>query len=329
MGATRRSRVSLVLFAVVLLGFVAGCGGRVGENGRIGVVYMDAQGFYAGVRVGMQQAAAAQGSAPQLLQVNAQGDASMESTFIDQVSAAKVDALILSPASATASVPAIKLAHSSGIPVICYNTCITDASARHYVSAYVLGDPVEFGRMLGVRAAEHFRSTGKTDPQIAVVNCEFVEVCIQRRQGFEQALKDQLPAATIVANQEGSTIDEAVDVAERILTAHPDVDAFYGEAGGATMGAVRAVQARGKVGQTVVFGSDMSTEAAQALADGQVLKGVVDISGIAVGKLAGEAAEQVRRGEFASYRVVPAPIDLYGAPERGQAWLAAHPDGVP
>ncbi|SFS90211.1 substrate-binding domain-containing protein [Saccharopolyspora flava] len=329
MGATRRSRIGLVLFAVVLLGLVAGCGGRVGENGRIGVVYMDAQGFYAGVRVGMQQAATAQGDAPQLLQINAQGDASMESTFIDQVSAAKVDALILSPASASASVPAIKLAHRSGIPVVCYNTCITEESARQYVSAYVLGDPIEFGRMLGNRAAEHFRSVGKPDPRIAVVNCEFVEVCIQRRQGFEQALKEQFPGATIVANQEGSTIDEAVDVAERILTAHPDVDAFYGEAGGATMGAVRAVQARGKVGQTVVFGSDMSTEAAQELADGKVLKGVVDISGIAVGELAGKAAGEILRGDSPSYHVVPAPIDLYGTSEQGRAWLTAHPDGVP
>ncbi|MEU6641878.1 substrate-binding domain-containing protein [Saccharomonospora sp. NPDC046836] len=330
MGATgRRRRVGLALAAVVLLGLVAACGGRVGENGRFGVVYMDAQGFYAGVRVGMEQETAAVGQAPQLLQLNAQGDASKESTFIDQVSAAKVDALILSPASATASVPAIELAHDSGIPVICYNTCIAEESAREFVSAYVLGDPVRFGALLGDQAADYFRSIGRADPKIAVVNCEFVEVCIQRRVGFEEALHAKLPAATIVANQEGATIDQAVDVAERILTAHPDVDAFYGEAGGATMGAVRAVQARNKVGSTVVFGSDMSTEAAQALAAGDVLKGVVDISGIAVGKLAAQAAEQVRNGELTTYTVVPAPIDLYGTPQQGKDWLRAHPDGVP
>ncbi|SFJ27481.1 simple sugar transport system substrate-binding protein [Amycolatopsis sacchari] len=330
MGATGRlGRAGLALAAVVLLGLVAACGGKVGENGRFGVVYMDAQGFYAGVRAGMQQEAEALGHVPQLLQINAQGDASKESTFVDQVSAAKVDALILSPASATASVPAIKLAHSSGIPVICYNTCIAEDSARKYVSAYVLGDPVRFGALLGDQAAEHFRSVGKAEPKIAVVNCEFVEVCIQRRQGFEQALKAKLPGASIVANQEGATIDDAVDVAERILTAHPDVDAFYGEAGGATMGAVRAVQARGKTGQTVVFGSDMSTEAAQALAAGTVLKAVVDISGIAVGKLAARAADQVRRGDLKTYTVVPAPIELYVGPQQGGAWLTAHPDGVP
>ncbi|MGP4020625.1 substrate-binding domain-containing protein [Saccharopolyspora sp. 5N708] len=331
MGATgrRSGKAALALAVVALFALVTGCGGKVGENGRFGVVYMDAQGFYAGVRVGMQQEVTALGRAPQLLQLNAQGDASKESTFIDQVSAAKVDALILSPASATASVPAIKLAHDSGIPIICYNTCIADDRARQFVSAYVLGDPTRFGGLLGERAADYFRSIGKSNPKIAVVNCEFVEVCIQRRHGFEQALHAKLPGAQIVANQEGSTIDEAVDVAERILTAHPDLDAFFGEAGGATMGAVRAVQARNKVGQTVVFGGDMSTEAAQALAADEVLKGVVDISGIAVGRLAAKAADQVRTGELGAYTVVPAPIDLYATPQQGQDWLRAHPDGVP
>jgi simple sugar transport system substrate-binding protein len=325
----RLGDASLALLAVAVLSLVAACGGTLGENGRFGVVYMDAQGFYAGVKAGMQQEADAMGQAPQLLQINAQGDASKESTFVDQVSAAKVDALILSPASASASVPAIRLAHESGIPVVCYNTCITEESARQYVSAYVLGDPVRFGALLGDRAAEHFLAAGVADPEIAVVNCEFVEVCISRREGFEQALRAKLPDAQIVANQEGATIDEAVDVAEQILTAHPDVDAFYGEAGGATMGAVRAVHARGKVGRTVVFGSDMSTEAAEALTSGEVLKAVVDISGIAVGRLAARAAEQARSGELTSYTVVPAPIDLYAEAGQGRAWLGAHPDGVP
>ncbi|PXY27373.1 substrate-binding domain-containing protein [Prauserella muralis] len=330
MGATgRRGRTARALAAVALLGLVAACGGKVGENGRFGVVYLDAQGFYAGVRAGMQAEAEAIGHSPQLLQLNAQGDASKESTFIDQVSAAKVDALILSPASATASVPAIELAHDSGIPVICYNTCIAEESARKYVAAYVLGDPVRFGALLGERAAEYFRSAGERAPRIAVVNCEFVEVCIQRRLGFEKALRAELPGARIVANQEGATIDEAVDVAERILTAHPDIDAFYGEAGGATMGAVRAVRARNKVGQTVVFGSDMSTEAARALADEDVLKGVVDISGIAVGKLAARAAQRARSGQLSDYTVVAAPIELYSTPRHGTEWLRTHPDGVP
>ncbi|MBQ1081977.1 substrate-binding domain-containing protein [Nocardiopsis sp. B62] len=324
---TSRALVSLAAALCVLV--LAGCGARLGEDGRIGVVYMDAQGFYAGVRQGMQNHAENSGRELQLLELNARGDASEESTFVDVASSADVDVLVLSPVSATASIPALRLAHESGIPVVCYNTCIEDEAAREYVTSYILGDPHEFGRRLGDAAAEHFEGEGVHDPQIAVLNCEFVEVCVQRREGFEEALFARLPDARIVANQEGATIDEAVDVGERLLTAHPDLDAFYGEAGGATMGAVRAVSNRGRVGDVVVFGSDMSTDAARALADHRVLKANVDISGTAVGLLAGETVERIIAGEELEEFVTPAPVDLYTTPEHGEEWLEEHPDGIP
>ncbi|MEK8141818.1 hypothetical protein NKH18_01675 [Streptomyces sp. M10(2022)] len=57
-------------------------------RGRVGLVYMDAQGFYAGVRKGMQDSVSSLGDEVQLLELNAQGDASKESTFVDTVSAA-------------------------------------------------------------------------------------------------------------------------------------------------------------------------------------------------------------------------------------------------
>ncbi|MEU0491421.1 substrate-binding domain-containing protein [Nocardiopsis sp. NPDC006139] len=329
MGRRPPRRPLAALAAVMCVLVLAGCGARLGEDGRIGVVYMDAQGFYAGVRQGMQDYAEGSGSEIQLLELNARGDASEESTFVDIASSADVDALVLSPVSATASIPAVRLAHESGVPVVCYNTCIEDEAAREYVTSYILGDPHEFGRLLGEAAADHFEAEGVDDPSIAVLNCEFVEVCVQRREGFEEALFDRLPDAEIVANQEGATIDEAVDVGERLLTAHPGLDAFYGEAGGATMGAVRAVTNRNLAGEVVVFGSDMSTDAARALADHRILKANVDISGTAVGLLAGETVQRIIAGDAPEEFVTPAPIDLYTTPEDGQEWLQAHPDGIP
>ncbi|GAA4889269.1 substrate-binding domain-containing protein [Streptomonospora salina] len=325
-----RSRALAAFTAVLCAVSLAGCaGGRLGENGRVGVVYMDAQGFYAGVRDGMRDHSQSSGDGLQLLELNAQGDASEESSFVDVASSADVDALVLSPVSATASIPAVRLAHESGVPVVCYNTCIEDEAARKYVTSYILGDPHEFGHLLGDAAADHFESEGVTDPKIAVLNCEFVEVCVNRREGFENALFDRLPDAEIVANQQGSTIDEAVRVGERVLTAHPDLDAFYGEAGGATMGAVRTVKTSGRTGDVVVFGSDMSTDAARALDDHTILKADVDISGLAVGRMAGETVEDILAGEGSGEFITDAPIDLYTTPEDGARWLEEHPDGIP
>lgn len=97
--------------------------------------------------------------------------------------AQQVDAIMLSASSATASTPAIKQAHDAGIPVICYNTCIAEPELSEYVSAYMLGDTVEFGRRLGEAAAAYFKKQGIEDPKIGVVNCEFVEVFVERRKG--------------------------------------------------------------------------------------------------------------------------------------------------
>ncbi|MDV3128055.1 substrate-binding domain-containing protein [Mycobacterium sp. 21AC1] len=328
---TRSLRRRVIQSAAVLMIAVlavSGCS-RIGENGRIAVVYLNAEGFYAGVKAGVQKTFDDTGDAPQLIEINAQSDPSQESAFIDTVSSVQVDALILSPTSAEASIPAIRLAHASGIPVICYNTCITEADARKYVDSWILGSPKEFGRIGGEQMGKYFRDQGIVDPKVAVVNCEQFEVCIQRRQGFEEALLALVPGAQVVANQQGLLVDEAVRAAERILTAHPDLNAFYGEAGSMTVGAVRAVQARGLAGQVVVFGGDMSTQIAQMLQEGSVLKGIADISGITVGEMAAESALHILNGERPETLIVDAPVDAHQGPGDGARWLQEHPDGIP
>jgi sugar transport system substrate-binding protein len=138
-----------------------------------------------------------------------------------------------------------------------------------------------------------------------------------------------VPGARIVANQQGLQLDEAVERGEQLLTAHPGIDAFYGEAGSQMLGAVKAVEARGRTGKTAVFGGDMSVEAAKKLQDGRVLKGVADISGIKVGRLAGRAARDVLAGRPTDEFVIPAPIDRYLGPKDGTRWLQEHSDGIP
>ena len=169
----------------------------------------------------------------------------------------------------------------------------------------------------------------RTRPKIAVLNCEFVEVCVTRRKGFEEALLAKVPGAQIVANQEGATLDKAVSVAATMLSSNPDLDAFFGEAGGATLGAARAVKSQGRVGKTVVFGGDMTTEIAQELVDFTVIKAVVDISGQGLGKLALAQAIKSIDGQAPADIKVPYDIDLYNSTESAKAWLEAHSDGIP
>ncbi|TDW25658.1 monosaccharide ABC transporter substrate-binding protein (CUT2 family) [Rhizobium azibense] len=221
-----------------------------GKDLKVGAIYMDAQGFYAGVRKGIQTGASDAGRKLDIVETNAQGDASKESSFIDTLISSGVQAIIVSPVSADGSSRAIRRAHDAGIPVVCYNTCLNDADMKEYISAYAVGDPYDFGHKLGDAAADYFVAEKIDAPKIGVLNCEFVEVCVTRRKGFEEALKAKVPGAQIVANQEGATLDKAVSVAATMLTSNPDINAFFGEAGGATLGAARAVKSQGKTGKS-------------------------------------------------------------------------------
>lgn len=296
---------------------------------KVGAIYMDAQGFYAGVRKGIQTGANEAGRKLDVIETNAQGDASKESSFIDSLISSGVQAIIVSPVSADGSSRAIRRAHDAGIPVVCYNTCLNDADMKEYISAYAVGDPYDFGHKLGEAAADYFIAEKKDAPKIAVLNCEFVEVCVTRRKGFEEALKAKVPGAQIVANQEGAILDKAVSVASTMMSSNPDIDAFFGEAGGATLGAARAVKSQGKTGQVVVFGGDMTTEIAQELSDFTVIKAVVDISGQGLGKLALAQAIKSVDGQAPADIKVPYDIDVYKSSEDGKAWLKAHADGIP
>jgi simple sugar transport system substrate-binding protein len=286
------------------------------EEMEIGAIYLDTQGYYAGVQKGINDRAKELGKDLKVIETNAQGDISKESSFIDRISAAQVKAIILSAVSADGSVRAIKTASKAGIPVVCYNTCVNDEAVKKYVYAYIVGDPVEFGAKLGAKAADYFIENKITAPKIGVINCEAFEVCIDRRKGFEAALKERVPGAEIVVNQEGTVLDKAITIGEQMLSSNPDLDAFFGESGGATLGAVKAVRNRDRVGKTVVFGSE-------------VLKAVVDISGLRVGRLAFDQAMKAIGGEKLDNPITPAQIDLYSKSDDGAAWIEAHLDGIP
>lgn len=315
--------------ALLALASIASTSYAQDKDLKIGAIYMDAQGFYAGVRKGIQTGANDAGRKLDIIETNAQGDASKESSFIDSLISAGVQAIIVSPVSADGSNRSIRRAHDAGIPVICYNTCLNEADMKEYVSAYAVGDPYQFGHKLGDAAADYFLAEKKDAPKIAVLNCEFVEVCVTRRKGFEDALFKKVPGAKIVDNQEGAILDKAVSVASAMLSSHPDLDAFFGEAGGATLGAARAIKSQNRVGKTVVFGGDMTTEIAQELADHSVIKAVVDISGQGLGKLALEQAIKAIDGKPPADIKVAYDIDLYKSAEDGQGWLKAHADGIP
>lgn len=296
----------------------------------LGALYLDQNGFYGGIKKGIETGAA--DLKLKLLGNNSGGDASKEASFMSTLIGAGVDAIIMSPVSATASVPLVKQAFDAGIPVVCYNTCINDADAQKYVKALVTTDQKQMGIDVGDQAGDWFVAKGMTAPNVAILNCDVYEACVQRKDGFKEALLAKVPGAKFVADQEGFVLDKATQKATDMLTADPAIDAFYATTDNGAMGGIQGILATGREGKTVVFGSDMSTPMADyLLTKPNILIMTNGQTPQEMGSLAVQQALKAINGETIDEYLTITPTKMYLAsnPDDVKAWQQAHTDGLP
>ncbi|MCA9837770.1 MAG: substrate-binding domain-containing protein [Trueperaceae bacterium] len=292
----------------------------------IGALWLDASEFYSGVKTGIEQGAEAADVNIKILGNNSQGDASIEAEQMQTLIGANVDAIIISAVSEDSSLAFIQQAAEAGIPVICYNTCIAQENAEKYVYSWVTGDHFQQGGGVGKAMGEYLVAEGIMTPKIAVVSCERYGACQERIAGFTEELKKLVPEAVIIDNQEALEVDKATEVATNMLTANPDITAFYGEAGNMVAGAAVAIEQAGLTGKVVVFGHDISPTTANLLLDGQVVKYINAMLAEDFGKKTVELALAAVNGE-ASPGVIynMTPVDFFSSkPEEVQAWIDAH-----
>lgn len=331
----RRVVLGASLIAVLSLGAVTGCGARSSHGGgkkpvRVGALYLDAQGFYGGIRKGIQVGAASQSL--DLIGQNSQGDAARESSFMTTLVGSRVDAIIMSPVSDTGSVPLVRQAADAGIPVVCYNTCVSGDAARKFVKALVTTDQVKMGEQVGNLSARYFLKKQVNAPLVAILNCDAYEACRQRKAGFKKALSAKVPGVRYVADQPGFLPDEAPTTAADILTAKANVDALYATNEGGTLGALKGIQATRHAGRTVVLGSDIGVQIAEAmLAQPKTLVLTVGQDAQRMGRVAVQQALRAVRGQqIAQFDTYISTTEFTSDNPQGlRTWLAAHKDGLP
>ena len=303
---------------------------RAQQQVSIGALYLDAQGFYGGIKKGIEAGAA--NEKLRLLGQNSQGDASREAQFASTLISSKVDAIIMSPVSATASVPVVRQAFEAGIPVICYNTCIDDAEAKKYVKALVTTDQVKLGYDAGVVAAEYFKQKRIDAPRFGILNCDVYEACVQRKSGFKKAVEEKIPGVVWAADQAGFQPGKSTETATTMLTGDQAITAMFATTDNGTIGAVQGVIAAGREGKIVVFGNDISVQLAQYLLNNpEILIATNGQQPQAMGKSSVEMALHAMKGKkIDTYlTIVPTELFLSSKPEQIQAWLTAHSDGIP
>lgn len=270
-----------------------------------GIVFQQDQ-FFRTIQIGMEAAAKAAGAT--LLEANSDNKAEKEASLIDTFIARKVDAIVISPLSATASEPAIKRAVDAGIKVITYNSAVNGDLAASYLNS----SQKDLGSTTGKAAAAYVKDKLGGKAKLATLGFKALlpEVSADRVDSFLEAVKAG-GTIDVVSQQDAWLAEKAVAVAGDIITANPDLQIIYAANEGGTVGAVQAVRNAGKQGKIVVFGIDGTDQLAQMLLDDDnVLQAVTAQQPFVMGSLAIKAALDVLDGKPVEKAVIVPVLGL-------------------
>ena len=289
-----KSILFLVLMLLLTLS-LQGCSRKPATPGGrkiAGIVFQEDQ-FFRLVLFGMRDAAARNGV--YLLEANSEGKPDKEIQLINTYIASGVNAIVVSPLSAKASVIALERARAKGITIITYNTSVEGDIAASYVES----DQTGLGRATGVAAREYIEKHlgGRANVALLAFQSQAPEQSTMRVSGFREEIT-KLPGVTIVAEQDAWLAEQAVRKGGDILTAHPDLDILWGANEVATVGAVMAVKNAGKAGHVAVFGTDTGEQIAGfLLSEDGILQAVTGQQPFEIGSRAVESALSVLKGE--------------------------------
>ncbi|CAA9251015.1 MAG: Ribose ABC transport system, periplasmic ribose-binding protein RbsB [uncultured Craurococcus sp.] len=261
----------------------------------------------------------AQKRGDQFVYTDAAASAAKQVSDVNSMIAQKVDLIFLAPREERPLVPAVMAAKRAGIPVILLDRRVDAGQAqagRDYVT-FIGSDFVDQGR----RAAEWLdKAVSGKARIIELQGTTGSSPANDRRKGFVDYIAKRSDMK-VIASQSGDFVrDKGRQVAEALLQAHPDATAIYAHNDEMAIGAIAALEARGrKPGQDVIIASiDGTRSALQAIIDGKM--GATVESNPRFGPKAFETLDRYARGEtIDQWVVVP---DRFFDRENAQQFLA-------
>ena len=288
-------KILFTLLPIAVLVALMGCSTKQKEQPKkriAGIVFQEDQ-FFRLILFGMRDAATKNGA--ELLEANSDGKPDKEVQLINTYIANNVDAIVISPLSAKASLSALNRAREKGIVVVTYNTSIEGDTPASFIES----DQVDLGAQTGRAASAYVENKLGRKAKVAIISgrSQIPEQANMRIDGFRNEIT-KLPGVKIVADQDAWLAEQAVKKVGDILTANPDVNIIWAANEGGTVGAVMAVKNAGKAGKVAVFGTDNSEQLSNFLLDDDgILQAVTGQRPFDIGSKAVEAAVSVLKGQ--------------------------------
>ena len=236
-----------------------------------------------------------------------ESDLGRQVALVDEMVAAGVDAIVIAPADSKALVPVLRKAKDAGVVVVNIdNRLDTDVLKQENVAIPFVGPDNKAGAK---KVGDYLASKLAKGDKIAVLEGRTSAFNgIQRRLGFEQAMKDS--GIEIVTSQSADwEMSKANTIATSMLSEHPDIKAIAAANDSMALGAVAAVRSAGRSGEVMVVGFDNIAAIQTLIKEGKVLA-TADQHGDELAVFGIETALKILSGEETDPKDVETPVDL-------------------
>ena len=216
------------------------------EKPAIGVSVADQKSlFYIAAVDGMRDAAAKAGY--RLKITSAANDSTLQINQIQNLLVQQIGALIFIPQDATAAEAGVRAANKGGVPVVAVDERPEGSNGK--LATYIATNSVKAARDLCTWMFNKMGGKG----QLAILNGVLGATAeLQRTQGCQEALK-KFPGVHVVAEQTANWDEtQAYKAAQNILTAHPHLNAIFGESDAMAIGAAKAAKQAKRSGLIIV-----------------------------------------------------------------------------
>jgi ribose transport system substrate-binding protein len=256
---------------------------------------MDSE-FWLVLAEGAKQAAAAQpGVRLSIVAPDREINVDQQVSIVEDQTRRGVKALLVAPSGSAQILSALEEASARHIPVILVDTDVPFAKKVTYIGT----DNRKGGQLAAQGLAAAVGGAGEVALLHGIPGNTSQD---ERAQGFLDALAAH-PSLKLVARQPGNSERAlGLTVMENILTAHPNLKGVFATNDQMALGAMEAIEARGKRGTIKIIGFDATDEAVQATVEGR-LAGTVAQNPRLMGQRAVEAALAVLAGRPVEARI--------------------------
>lgn len=263
----RRNRfvmaLAAALFAVAASFGSAGGAAAQDKKFKVGVSLPEAQNpFY--VLMGKSIVKTLEGHGIEALLLSANADVNEQVSNVNDLIAAKVDLILMSPLNLDGPAPAVQAANDAGITVFMIARKLAKKYS-HLWKAFIGFDLSDVGALKGKWAVDNVKP-GKVAMLLGPAGSLFA---VEQEKGFRRVAE---PAGfkIVWAQNSTQTRENGLKLAEDALVANPDLSVIYASNDDVALGASQAVKAAGLRGKVHVLGTNGTPPALAAVHRGDM-----------------------------------------------------------